>query len=295
MCASLGATVKKTVLRTVGTAVGVFLALAAEPVLSQFPEIRLGLVILLLPPIVVFLERNYGIASGIISFVVLIGLQALTGMPVAQFWPRLYDTLIGAVMGLVAARVLLPRKSAENVHDLATDYITACFEYLKVEKRTESEEKTEYAKLKSAASTLVAAAQDYRVEQSPWASFANSSDELDIMVLVLADYVVLYRQSRVTVVAETGKNDFDPPLAPFIARLDKRMHDEFEAVLEGRGKQTIPGLIEEWTAMIPVAGAGGAQLMTDWVAMLYYARKVVRCLDGLRRDPKWSAALALDR
>lgn len=295
MCASLGATVKKTVSRTVGTAIGVSIALAVEPVLAQFPEIRLVLIILLLPPIVVFLERNYGIASGIISFVVLIGLQALTGMPVAQFWPRLYDTLIGAAAGLAAARLLLPRKSAENVHALAVDYITACYKYLKVENRTEAEQKKEYAKLKSAANNLVSAAQDYRVEQSPWASFANSSDELDIMVLVLADYVVLYRQSRMTVVAETAKYDFEPPLSPIIAKMDKRMHDEFEAVLDGREKQTVPGLVEEWKSMIPVAGGRGEQLMTDWVAMLYYVRKLTTCLDGLRRDPKWAAALALDR
>ncbi|MES0807990.1 FUSC family protein [Roseibium sp. SCPC15] len=295
MCASLGATVKKTVLRTVGTAVGVFIALAVEPVLAELPEIRLILVILLLPPIVVFLERNYGIASGIISFVVLIGLQALTGMPVAEFWPRIYDTLIGAAAGLLAAWVLLPRRSSDSVHRLAIDYITSCFDYLKGEGRSEQEEKMEYAHLKSAANGLVTAAQDYRAEQSPWASFATSMDELDIMVLVLADYVVLYRQARMTIVTEVGSNDFDPPLSPIVARLDKRMLDEFEAVLEGREKQSVPGLIEQWTDMVPLVGTRGTQFMTDWVAMLYYARKIVGCLDGLKRDKKWSSALALDQ
>jgi uncharacterized membrane protein YccC len=295
MCASLGATVKKTVLRTVGTAIGVFLALAVEPVLAQFPEMRLALVILLLPPIIVFLERNYGIASGIISFVVLIGLQALTGMPVAVFLQRLYDTLIGAAAGLVAARLLLPRRSAENVNRLATGYIASCFDYLKVEARTEHEEKEEYAHLKVAANRLVTAAQDYRAEQAPWASFAGSTDELDIMVMVLADYVVLYRQSRMAVVAEAGKSDIDLPLAPAIARMDKRMLEEFESVLEGRKKPSYPGLAHEWKELDSAIGERDTNLMSSWVAMLYYARKIIRCLDTLSRDPKWSAALAFDR
>ncbi len=37
------------------------------------------------------------------------------------------------------------------------------------------------------------------------------------------------------------------------------------------------------TAM-PEGATGNLALETGWVAMLYHARKIVRCLDGLRKE-----------
>ncbi|MES0807991.1 FUSC family protein [Roseibium sp. SCPC15] len=284
LCGSLGATMKKTTQRTLGTAVGFLFAIMLEPVLSGYPDIRVVLIILLLPPIIVLFERNYGIAAGIISFLVLIGLQTLTGLPAVEFWARLYDTLIGAAVGLTAAWALFPNRSGDSVEKLETSYLNTCSEYLKAENGQEEADTLDYAELKATAHKLLATARTYRTERAPWSSFTKSSSKLDTLVVLLADYVALYRQARANVQADAGKYATVEPVETLVGRMDKRIQDEISAVLNGKGKQTVPGLAEEWRAAMPETTETDTHFMTDWVAMLYYARKVIRCLDGFRQD-----------
>jgi len=294
MCSSLGATIQKTIQRTVGTAVGFILAIALEPVLADLPEVRLFLIVALLPPIIILFERNYGVAVGFISFLVLIGLETLTGLPVSGFWERLYDTMIGAAVGLTAAWLLFPKRSGESVKGLAGSYLTTCEEFLKSGSTTPAQDRQDYARLRKDAMNLIASTKNYRAEQVPWSSFGHATADLDVLVIVLADYVILYRQARATVRKEAAGNPSDATLEDLLARMDKRVLDEFETVLKDKARQTVPGLAEEWLAAMPPPEKADIKLMTDWVATLYYARKVVRCLDGLRQEHIWSAASDLE-
>ena len=284
LCGSLGATMKKTAQRTLGTAVGFLCAILLEPALAGAPDLRIALIIILLPPIIVLVERNYGIAAGIISFLVLIGLQALTGLPAAEFWARLYDTLIGAAVGLTAAWVLFPNRSGDSVERLETSYLNTCSEYLRAEGGQEGSNTLDYPQLKATAHKLLATARTYRTERAPWSSFTKSSSKLDTLVVLLADYIALYRQARANVQADAHKYATVEPVDALVARMDKRVQDEIRAVLDGKGKQTMPGLAEEWRAAMPETSRIDTHFITDWVAMLYYARKVIRCLDGFRQD-----------
>lgn len=278
LCGSLGATMKKTVQRTLGTAVGFVCAIFLEPVLAGYPELRVALIVLLLPPVIVLFERNYGIAAGIISFLVLIGLQTLTGLPTAEFWSRLYDTLIGAAVGLAAAWLLFPNRSGDSVERLEASYLNACSEYLKTDSGPND---PDYTRLKATAHQVLATARTYRTERAPWSSFTKSSSKLDTLVVLLADYIALYRQARANVLADSDKY---ASVKTLVATMDKRIHDEIGAVLDGKGKQAMPGLAEEWKAAIPATAEDDDRFMTDWVAMLYHARKVIRCLDGFRQE-----------
>ncbi len=289
LCSSLGATIHKTVQRTAGTLAGFVVALLLEPLLSQVPEFRLFLIVALLPPIIILFERNYGIAVGIISFLVLIGLEALTGLPVSEFWERLYDTLIGAGAGLAAAWLLFPRRSGEGVKGLASAYLVSCKDFLRADEGTPASDQAAYSQLKDKARELISAAQNYRAEQIPWASSARTSGDLDVLVIVLADYVILYRQARTAVQTETDERRKDPSVGDLLDRMDKRVLQEFDTVLQNRAQQTVPGLAEEWLAAMPEPESADIGLMTDWVATLYYARKVVRCLQGLRQEHIWSS------
>ncbi|MEM9634306.1 MAG: FUSC family protein [Pseudomonadota bacterium] len=284
LCGSLGATMKKTTQRTLGTAVGFLFAILLEPVLSGYPDIRIGLIILLLPPIIVLFERNYGIAAGIISFLVLIGLQTLTGLPAVEFWARLYDTLIGAAVGLTAAWLLFPNRSGDSVERLETAYLNTCSSYLEADSGKAGSDTLDYTQLKATAHKLLATARTYRTERAPWSSFTKSSSKLDTLVVLLADYVALYRQARANVQADANKYATVEPVETLVGRMDKRIQDEITAVQKGKGKQTVPGLAEEWRAAMPEMTETDTHFMTDWVAMLYYARKVIRCLDGFRED-----------
>lgn len=289
LCSSLGATVQKTVQRTAGTLAGFVVAMLLEPFLSKVPEVRLFLIVALLPPIIILFERNYGIAVGIISFLVLIGLEALTGLPVSEFQERLYDTLIGASAGLAAAWLLFPRRSGEGVRGLASTYLVTCKAFLRDDEDASGSDQAAYAQLKDKARNLISAARNYRAEQIPWASSARTSGDLDVLVIVLADYVILYRQARKAVQKEVQEHRRDSSVGDLLDRMDQRVLQEFDTVLQDRARQTVPGLAEEWLAAMPEPETADIDLMTDWVATLYYARKVVRCLQGLRQEHIWSA------
>ena len=277
-----------------GTIIGFVLALFLEPVLSQLPEFRLFLIVALLPPIIIFFERNYGIAVGFISFLVLIGLEALTGLPVSEFWARLYDTLIGAGAGLAAAWLLFPKRSGEGVKGLASAYLTSCRDLLAEDGQDADTDQRTYSDLKKDARNLIDAAQAYRVEQIPWSSTARTSGDLDVLVIVLADYVILYRQARSSVRKETASYSHGKDIVELLARMDRRVLEEFDSLLHNRASQTTTGLEEEWLAAMPAPETADVGMMTDWVATLYYARKVVRCLEGLKQEHIWSDASDLE-
>jgi len=288
---SLGTTLHKTMQRTVGTAAGVIIAMGVDPLLAGVPEVRLGLVIAAIPAVVVFMDRNYTIASGIISFLVVTGLQTLEGLPLTELWARLYDTLLGAAIGLGAAWLLFPKRSGNSIRALMDGYLAACAGYLEHEAGSEQEDRHDLASLRAAAAQLIATADAYRAEQAPWSSFSGSGNKLDVLVIVLANYVVLYRQARTAVRLEVSQGPAKAAeLEALAGRMDDRVQSALTAVLEGQPQEAVPGLAEEWLAAIPELSGAGTRLMTDWVAMLYHARKVVRCLEGLREDDLWSGA-----
>ncbi|MEM8703195.1 MAG: hypothetical protein AAGF82_15320, partial [Pseudomonadota bacterium] len=119
---------------------------------------------------------------------------------------------------------------------------------------------------------------------------ARTSGDLDVLVIVLSDYVILYRQARAAVHMEVTQNRRDPSVAELLERMDTRVLQEFDTILQNRAQQTVPGLAEEWLAAMPTPEPADIDLMRDWVATLYYARKVVRCLEGLRQEHIWSTA-----
>ncbi|MGX1500636.1 uncharacterized membrane protein YgaE (UPF0421/DUF939 family) [Labrenzia sp. MBR-25] len=281
---SLGATLLRTAQRIGGTAGGVVLAMLVDPALAEFPAVRLVLVVIAIPGVIVFLDRNYAIASGIISFLVVMGLQTLEGLPIGELWSRLYDTMIGAGVGLAAAWLLFPNRTGASFKGLASDYLNACRKCLRVEGGGPDTDLQDLARLRTAASTLIATARSYRIEQAPWSSFTRSTSDMNVLVIVLAQYVVLYREARSDVARETLESPAKSGIDALVARMDKRLEDEFAAVLEGRPRQTVPGLEDDWMSAMPEGATGNLALETGWVAMLYHARKIVRCLDGLRKE-----------
>ncbi|MHA7773695.1 FUSC family protein [Roseibium sp. M-1] len=289
LCNSLGTTVQKTIQRTLGTAAGVLVAMAVDPLLAGAPDVRLVLVTLTIPVVIVFMDRNYTVAAGFISFLVVVGLQTLENLPLVELWARLYDTMLGAAVGLGVAWGLFPKRTGNSIRSLTGTYLKACADYLKEddEPGTSGEDGAEnqgYVRLRTAAAALVATATAYRAEQAPWSSFSSATNRLDILAIVLADYVVLYRQARSLVTGQVAVHPAASELQGLVARMDKRVEDEIDAVLSGQEKQTVPGLIEDWMAAVPDVETASPELMTDWVAMLYHARKVIRCLDGLRQE-----------
>jgi len=285
---SLGTTLQKTVQRTVGTAAGVVVAMVLDPLMGGVPEVRLVLVIAAIPTVIVFMDRNYTIASGVISFLVVMGLQTLENLPLVELWARLYDTILGAGVGLAAAWLLFPKRSGNGIRVLMDGYLTACIDFLEESGDSEADDRRGFAGLRAAATRLIATANAYRVEQAPWSSFSGGGNKLDVLVMVLANYVVLYRQARTAVRRQVAQGHASATEFEALAgHLDQRVRDALDAVRPGGNRNAVPGLADEWLASLSELSGAGSNLMTDWVAMVYHARKVIRCLEGLREDHMW--------
>ncbi|MBO6892400.1 MAG: FUSC family protein [Roseibium sp.] len=290
LCSNLGPTAQKTFQRTAGTAIGVLVAMSLSPLLAKLPEMRTGLVLIAIPVILVFIERSYTVAAGIISFVVVVGLQALEGVSILELWSRIYDTVIGACLGLGAAWVLFPKRSGAGLQELSGKFLRTCAEYLQVASTDGEENRSSYLDLRRDAANLKATVKTYRIEQAPWSSVSSSANGLDVLVIVLADYVVLYRQVHASVLAEASADEAAAEIAKLIVRLDARIQEEFRSVLAGEEARKTDGLSDEWMAALPVSAFDNPDLLADWVAMLYYARKIIRCIERLRQDAIWSEA-----
>lgn len=283
---TLGTTVQRTIQRSLGTAAGVVVAMAVDPLLSSVPEIRIGLVVVSIPVVIVFMERNYALASGIISFLVVMGLQTLEDLPILELWSRLYDTLIGAGIGLGIAFVLFPKRSDTGIRALAADYLSACKAYLRTDGDKGKDDWGDFSALRVSAGKLVTTASAYRAEQAPWSSFSGTANRLDVLVIVLADYVVLYHQARTAVEQELSASPDAVDLQQLADRLNTRILSVFDEILAEHGSE----IADDWLAVLPDLAGTDTDLITDWVAMLYHARKVIYCLNALKEDSLWSLA-----
>jgi fusaric acid resistance family protein len=290
LCSSLGTTAQKTFQRTAGTAAGVLIAMLLSPVLTKIPELRIGLILAVIPLTLVFIERSYTIAAGIISFIVVIGLQALEGVAVLELWSRIYDTFIGAAVGLGVAWLLFPRRTDTSLHDLSKKFLQSCAAYLEPSGKHVDRRGETYLELRQAAGKLMATVKAYRIERAPWSSLSGSANGLDVLMIVLVDYVVLYRQVRASVLAEAARSTKATEISNLTTQMDARVQLEFQAILDGTDAHKSPGLRETWMASLPDAAYDQPDLLADWVAMLYYARKIIRCLETLRGDDAWSEA-----
>ncbi len=165
------------------------------------------------------------------------GLQTLEGLPIDELWSRLYDTMIGAGVGLAAAWLLFPNRTGASFKGLASDYLNACRNCLRAEGGKADTDLQDLARLRTAASTLIATARSYRIEQAPWSSFTRSASDLNMLVIVLAQYVVLYREARSDVTRETVETQARSGIEALVARMDKRLEDEFSlSWMDARGR-----------------------------------------------------------
>ncbi len=114
---SLGETVMRGQKRVIGTAFGVLLALlyvwafgnAGNLVLGLLTTLALGLVITAMP-------RFYAVGSLGVGFMVIGALHLVQGLTLDDMLARIYETAIGALVGIFVARLVLPIRLAHRLH-----------------------------------------------------------------------------------------------------------------------------------------------------------------------------------
>jgi len=112
---SLGATVERSIQRGLGTALGVVVAICVHGLIGGSPAWEIVVTLAAAAPILVVFDRHYLLASALIGFVVVMVLHLVAGIGTAGIVSRLYETLLGIAMALLAARFVFPIRMSSNV------------------------------------------------------------------------------------------------------------------------------------------------------------------------------------
>ncbi|MBW8640500.1 FUSC family protein [Hoeflea sp. WL0058] len=115
-----GATLQRMTERTIGTAAGAALAILVENTIP-LTSVQAATALLALGLVVLALPGNYTIASGLISYTVLIAFHLLADAGSGNALARVYDTFIGAFTGLAAALLIFPVRSVDKIDPFLVD------------------------------------------------------------------------------------------------------------------------------------------------------------------------------
>lgn len=126
---SYGATRRRTVQRIVGTLAGL---VAGWALLTLLPdgEWRLPVIVAAGTAFFALRLRRYAQATAVITLFVLLCFD-LTGAGYAAIGPRLLDTLVGALVAVIAIRYVLPDWRVRRLDDLVGDALRAYAHYLR--------------------------------------------------------------------------------------------------------------------------------------------------------------------
>ncbi|MFM9368842.1 FUSC family protein [Streptomyces sp. Da 82-17] len=124
-----GSVFSRAVLRAVGTAAGLVLAAA---VLSQVPRgwWDVPVMVLLAPMIPALTPRGYGYQTAAITPVILLLSDILNHQGAALLAPRLYDSLMGCAIALVAGYLLWPESWGTRIGDRLADAVADTARYV---------------------------------------------------------------------------------------------------------------------------------------------------------------------
>ena len=113
IASSASGTVSRVQRRIVGTAIGVPLGLACLPLVTAAPLLGWGAAAAAMVVYAMALPERYGIACGAYAFTLIMTLAVSGEHSVAVLAARAWETVLGGVAGLLAAKFLFPIRSVE--------------------------------------------------------------------------------------------------------------------------------------------------------------------------------------
>nr|WP_255607808.1 FUSC family protein [Ancylobacter sp. Lp-2] len=111
---SAAGTVERVRQRMIGTAIGVPIGLACLPLAVHAPLLLWGAAALAMVIYAMALPERYDVACGAFAFTLVVTLAASGEQSVGFLAARIWETALGGAVGLVAALLLLPLRSAQR-------------------------------------------------------------------------------------------------------------------------------------------------------------------------------------
>jgi len=279
LSASLGATIKRTVERAVGTAVGVLFAVGAMLLVRDNLVLQIVFASLATIPIFVLLERHYMIAAGLIGFLVVLALHLVEGVGLDGMTARLYQTGIGAGLALLAAWLVFPIHAVDNVGPLVRRLLDDCRKALVSIRDGAPMPVVSIVQRQTDAQALAGELVSLNSERFLSRHHGVAGMGLQAHADALAEYLALYllslqnlRSVEVTPAARQLQSELTERL---IADLGHGL-DIQEPQMDGHA------LVEKWLAAAPLDGSIPSREALMVVEELYYGRKLIETLAGLR-------------
>jgi uncharacterized membrane protein YccC len=281
LSASLGATIKRTVERAIGTAVGVLVAVGTTVFIGDDLVVQVVLVSLATLPIFVLVERHYLIAAGLIGFLVVLVLHMVEGVGLDGMAARLYQTGIGAGLGLLAAWLVFPIRAVDNVRPLVQRLLDDCREALvSIRDGAPMPAVTivqRQADAQGLASELVSLNSERFMTRRHGIGSARLQAHADAVAGFLALYLVTLQNLR--------NVDLPVSVRQLQSDLTERLIADFGRDLDIR--EPAPdghALVDKWLAAAPLDGTIPSREALMIVEELYYGRKLIETLAGLRES-----------
>ena len=277
--ASLGATVRHAVERVLGTVVGVIAGLAMHPVIGQSDIAQaaiVGVAALLVP---LAKHGSFVLLAGLVGFIVPMVVQMLGGGGIGTTFAMVYETALGASTALLVAAFVFPIRAGSFIRPMLDDLIAACRRCLSetsaAPENTDADVALLSAKGKDIDDALYAATSEVR--------FAGRSGVNHAKILAYVNALVTYTEVAIQVLRAPKSRHLPDTVRrlehELLARLDRVMSEGLEA--ESTVDPT-KDILTEWESEIPLDGSYPARDASLAVSELYYGRKVMDTLNGMR-------------
>ncbi|MEW5424816.1 FUSC family protein [Amorphus sp. 3PC139-8] len=271
---TVGETVARTVRRALGTAVGVLVAIAVFPLISASPATELTLIFIAMMAAVMVIDIRYAVASGLIGFLVVLGLHMIEGVGAPVMLSRAYETFLGAGVALAVAWTVAPAFSGNR---LATDvqaFIGRCHSVFRRAAAQPTIGVDHTAALEADASAIRAQLPSLQAERLFARGGSAALSEVTVLMEALVMYLGLFERAS-AVTAREGAG----PAKAVLDELDQVVEATFDAAFDP--KKEAPALdpvLARFTEAVPLDGSIPAEQASAIVERFYYGRKIGQTL-----------------
>ncbi len=283
LSSNVGQTWRRIVDRTLGTFVGVVIAILFIEAFSRSPGIEglatLAAIAFILP----YTVRYYGVASALIAFSVLAGLSTLVGIDYSIMIARIYETLLGASIGLLASRFIFPVFQNAERSRLLTDFISVCQKRLEAITQSQSANDVAQNALEAKANELLAILPDLRAEQLFLVSGPSqiSAQTLSVHVALLRDYANLFASTCNTLI----KNDPPTQMQNVVEKIQRLIDDAFHDTKHAAADHiALTALRKEVEAELDFDQVQDGDATMKTVEAFFFAAKLLTVLSAIERQ-----------
>jgi len=285
LAGTMGETFNRTVKRALGTAVGVLIAIPICLSIGGSPWLGLPLAILAISAIPVFLDTRYEIASGLIGFVVVLGLYLLEHLSVAGMMARIYETFIGAAVALMVAFLVVPIYSADNIGGKLRAFLASCRKHFEEIRSSAGKETNMTAPLEESLRELVKEAPALESERFLGRRGSNHTMDSIVLLEALVSFIGLFERARASYRHHSANAARE--IEEALRTLDERIVAAFDYCA---GKELDPPEFQDLIALFAkVAPLDGSMLPAQAfhiVEQLYYGRRIGEALKDIAEQLK---------